>query len=182
MSESIQKRWTLAHPCAEPHGASLRATLPERWLRIHSLLNGKRYPDTVDEEAVVLRRHRAAIECLAGRQKLFLVFSFWDRQESVVQHGFDPLERYVLPPGSWSEMPRIVEVAGSVWSHDDRLNRLILSVAHDEVGGVFLASEDLGSLIGLYDGGADLFFRDVESRDYAAEVFSEWISSRPDGL
>jgi hypothetical protein len=182
MSESTYKRWTVAHPSAEPHGASLRAALPDRWLRIHSLPNGKRYPDTLDEEAVVVRRHRAAIERVFGRQKILVFFSAWPDQDPEVRHGFDPFERYVIPPGAWSDTPRIVEVAGPVPSHDARLNQLIVDIAHDEMAGVLLASDDLSALVGLYDGGADLFFRDVESRDNAAEAFREWTSARPDGL
>ena len=182
MSAPIYQRWNSAHPNVEPHGASLRTTVPHLWLRIHSLPNAKRYPDTDDEESVLLSRHRHAISHIAGDQNLLMMFSIWKQRNLVSDFGFEKRESFVVPPGAWSEQPRVIEVAGPLQPTDERLGRVILSVAHDNMDGVLIATVDFRRVICLYDGGADLFFDDVSSRDNAAELLREWVSSRPDGL
>ncbi|MCA9708875.1 MAG: hypothetical protein KDK70_23725, partial [Myxococcales bacterium] len=50
--------WSERFGQTSPLGYRLRAAFPERWLRIHSLPQSKRYPDSAAELDVLLHRHR----------------------------------------------------------------------------------------------------------------------------
>ena len=43
-------------------GWVLRGVVPERWVRFHSLPESKRYAESEDEEAEVLRRHLTLLD------------------------------------------------------------------------------------------------------------------------
>src|SRR5215211_5157115 len=62
----ILARWPDWYPDAPPDGFLLREAYPERWLRIHSLPQAKRYPTSGFDYAELLRRHNAVADDVVG--------------------------------------------------------------------------------------------------------------------
>ena len=56
----------------------------DRWLRVHSLPEGKRYPETEGERRLMLSRHNAAADAIVGTECCVLL-------------GYDDVGRYKLP-------------------------------------------------------------------------------------
>ena len=57
--------WNHSFPHCEPIGHHLRLAFPERWVRFHSLLESKRYPENESEYVHVLERHNAILGAVA---------------------------------------------------------------------------------------------------------------------
>ncbi|MEM1297243.1 MAG: hypothetical protein AAGH89_17900 [Verrucomicrobiota bacterium] len=58
---------------------------------------------------------------------------------------------------------------------------VLREVAEDSVRAIVISKNDL-TAYAPYDGGADLFLPDSDSRDKAKEEFFDFLSERPDGL
>src|SRR5215208_4167866 len=78
MSEAECRTWWGEHfPGSAPVGFMLRQIYDERWLRIHSLPESKRYADTVGEYAELLRRHnQVATDALGDGSRCYLIEGF----------------------------------------------------------------------------------------------------------
>ncbi len=79
MREIECKKWWSKHlPDAPPLAHILRQTYQPRWLRIHSLPESKRYPETEAEYAELLFRHNTvATEVLGVGSPCFLIRAFY---------------------------------------------------------------------------------------------------------
>lgn len=74
--------WTTHFGLTPPLGFRLRAAYPERWLRIHSLPESKRYPNTSAELELLLDRHAAvAGELFAAAQACTLLTPIYEAAE-----------------------------------------------------------------------------------------------------
>jgi len=58
-----------------PVGHLMRVALPDRWLRIHSLPDSKRYAETADEYAELLRRHNEVVSEILGADIESILFA-----------------------------------------------------------------------------------------------------------
>lgn len=69
----------------------------------------------------------------------------------------------------------------TVWkSH--AFDPLILAVADEKTGPILFANLVKASAYAPYDGGADLFFPSASAVKPARVYFTDWLSSRTDGL
>lgn len=62
--------WEGRWPMASPLGYELRVAYAEQWVRFHSLPESKRYAESDDEYAEILRRHRTVLRELHGSADL----------------------------------------------------------------------------------------------------------------
>jgi hypothetical protein len=180
----------LAHLMREPHA--------ERWLRIHSLPQSRRYPDSDSDWDELLARHNTvATELLGDGGPCVLAVARFPSGDTA-------------PPGQLHDVPGApaLTALGSVddtWPGAQALRRhyedtavwlytaalhwragaydaLLRAVARDETGPVLLVSSETGRVYAPYDGGADLFFLGPEERHGARERHRAWLSSHPRGL
>lgn len=181
----LTRFWTQHFGAMAPLGFRLRIELPERWTRVHSLPNAKRYADTPAEETEVLARMNAAAGAVLGADApCWLIAGEWCLE----------------PDGSLAELPG-VELAHRVIAADEAIepgapepyagaqvlwrsgafDRLLASIASDLRCALWVSARS-GAVFAPYDGGADLIAPSTAERDALAERFAAWRSPRPDGL
>jgi len=192
----LPSRWTAWYPGAPPFAPDLRALFGERWLRIHSLPEAKRYADDEREYEELLARHeRVATDLLgAGGDCMLLHVRF----RSVELEGapplaapLDPLPAVALglvPALGWGvdEGPggRVVAdvYAAPVRWEPGVFTPLIREIADDAIDGIVFVAWETCRVYAPYDGGADLFFDSPGERERFRAKYAEWLSRRPDGL
>lgn len=185
-TQTISEEWRSAFGPALPAGFLCRAALHEFWLRIHSLPQSKRYPESDQEYAEILHRQNTVAEFVLGNGSECVLFftRFGDAktfslegiplQEQIPQHvmsfhdeeGEDEFQFFAL---------RVI------WQRE-KFNDLIVSCANDQTGPIMFANTTSQSIYAPYDGGADLFFSTAKDVSMAHDRFANWLSSHPDGL
>jgi hypothetical protein len=189
----VLDRWPTWYPDAAPLGFLLREVYSDRWLRIHSLPNAKRYPTSGFEYAELLRRHYAVADDVigSGERCAILLAAPCDGGASVIgvaegltktglpRLGALPLELSAEDTGVFGA-PMCLYGAEATWQRG-RFDRLITEVAEDRRRGL-VVNLDTGRAYVPYDGGADLFYVTEDERDRARDRFRDWLSLREDGL
>jgi hypothetical protein len=192
--DTFLSEWRTAYPGCLPIGYQLRERFPERWFRIHSLPESKRYAETPEEHREVLHRHNRLLGELLG-----------------------PGGPYLLVTTGYSETPspvggheaRIASVAGSavpfltvdmsepdeedpptfrhffmsehVW-RDGSMDALLELVASDTVANVLFVSPRQQRVYHPYDGGGDVLLPSPTERDTMRARYTEWLPGNPAGL
>lgn len=183
---AFRARWRRWYDDAPPLGWVMHKHHPQRWMRIHSLPESKRYPETAEERAELLRRHYAVIEALLGDEPCALI--------AYEEHGAHrmarthPLSAWLpdaspvmrIPPDDDGLEP-ISVFAGRIAWKPGAMDDALLAVADDKLW-LALLNWETGAAYTPYDGGADLFWPSTEARDQARERFSAWLSQDPSGL
>src|SRR5690242_3897509 len=67
--------WQQVYPNSPPIGYLLRQEYEDRWFRIHTLPESKRYPETEAEYQEILRRHNLLLDDLLGEQGEFVLIT-----------------------------------------------------------------------------------------------------------
>lgn len=175
----------------------LREVYGDRWLRIHSLPESKRYPEDEMEYRELLRRHNlVATETLGEGIECVLLHT---RFRFIECDGAppSPLEFDALPGVDFRLVPelgvaedaadpgdrRVAEVfAAAVRWEPGAFDRLIREVADDTIQWFIFLAWETGRGYAPYDGGADLFLASGSERDALRSRYSEWLSRHPGGL
>lgn len=181
---SFATEWRASFGGALPAGFLCRTALADRWLRIHSLPESKRYADTEAERVELLRRQNAAASYVLGDDAdcQLLVTRFGENRswsfEELPLNGRTPVHilsaRHDGDEFQFFGLPVTWRTAA--------FNDLILAVADDRTGPVLFADVQRRRIYSPYDGGADLFFPNPEVAELARDHFQEWLSTREDGL
>jgi len=177
--------WRAAFPHAGPTGFLCRQATPQRWVRIHSLPEAKRYADSDKERMEVLRRYNEAAQELLGQDSNCVLFTtqfsekcLWEPDE---QGPLDQLAlTHVMTDGEEDDAMQFF-AADVTWRSGD-FDLLLSTVADDKTGPVLIFNPARQTAFAPYDGGADLFFRSAEDADRTRPMFQSWLSDRPDGL
>ena len=173
-----------------PLGHILRAELPERWLRVHSLPDAKRYADTPIEYSTLLTRHNAVATAVLGIGAKCLLFV--GRPEGDLQWQS---ERQTLPGTkettftlfkSVADDDEPAQMAMNFWCapvrwHPERFNELLRAVADDEEDYIIFASLQTGEIYAPYDGGADLILGSSTRCAELKQKFAAWMPHHPSG-
>jgi hypothetical protein len=176
----LSTKWDTAWPEVEPFGSELRSVGLQRWVRLHSLPQSKRYPDSSAEVDEVLYRHNAVLGHLCqGMIDLYVMTCSWSATLEEVPHA--PLENAQhWMTYSEDDAYRHVYVEQLRWE-TFILNELLLEVAEERVNEVIIAPANLSWLAHPYDGGIDVIANPT-LRIHVAERFAPWMSLRSDGL
>jgi hypothetical protein len=172
----------------EPRGWAMREEYPERWLRIHSLPEGKRYASSDDQLDILLDRHNSVAEAVLGSAPVALLG--YDYEGRDLLPNTHPLRSWLtaappimqIPPDDDDEDAKATSVFGALIEWEvGALNARLLDVAADRLR-LMLVNWDTGAAYAPYDGGADLFWPSAAERDLAEERFRAWLSAHPSGL
>jgi hypothetical protein len=188
------ERWPDWYSDAPPVGFLLREAYPERWLRIYSLPDGRRYPASGFDYAELLQRHNSVAADVIGLGDpcaILLLHPCKGRGTRAVGRAArlttSGLPRLASLPVELSEeqtgvfgVPMCIFGPHTTWN-DHAFDRFLTEVAEDRTHGL-VVSLDSGRVYAPYDGGADLFYLTELERDHARERFRAWISPRDDGL
>ena len=171
----LKETWEKYHKDIPRLSWHLRIHKAETWFRIHSLPESKRYPDSKDEESILLDRHNEiAPLVLQDSRKLHLHWSWKSNLHGIAgtktgSYEDDGVETplYAAEVKSWSP------------GHYDELIR---SVAHDELPAVIFMNPKTGNIYAPYDGGADIFIEESKLRKRIQSQFAMWASQFEGGL
>ena len=156
-------------------GWKLRESKPDIWCRIHSLPESKRYPESKNEEKILLSRHNEIAQATLGSTtKLFL---YWHWIESF--HGIE---------GTKTSEYREEDFESTLYSSKAQpwqagiFDEVILAVANDELSQIIFLNPENGSIYAPYDGGADIFVINQDHCKALKSQYSKWVSELESGL
>ena len=173
------------HP---PVGHMLKEYAPRRWVRFHSLPEGRRYPETTDDYDELLYRADVLVGqlCQPG-DDLMLVTGLYGRrgapppEPSSAQQLVQPDAQY------WCtvEATRTVD-DDALWplhlwvgwrSYGPRaLDPVVRLVADDELAAVIVVAPDRLVAVHPDHTGVDMLFPTAEERDAMGGTYAEWTS------
>lgn len=186
---SLAEHW-IKHLADPPISHRMRGS--PRWLRIHSLPNSKRYPESEAEYDELLRRHNVAADTVLGSPSDCLLVAWRIARESEpVDWNAEGLSIGVTltPTDAWGRIqddddpPAFFEfaVADVVWA-SHAFDAVIRAVADERQYGLLFFSRVTHQVYAPYDGGADLFLETTQQRAELGAMWSDWLSPRADGL
>lgn len=193
--EAFYKLWTSRyHDCALVSHVFKHA-FADRWFRIHSLPESKRYADSDAEWKELLERQNKIITDLFGNgSQVTLVtgeYNLNGKDEPVTEkkealRGYDLLvldsiNLYELDSETCEEgqfyQPAIAEIFWEPNLHD----KLLISIANDNER-AFFVSFSQNIIVAPYDGGVDIVLKDSKAKDLFKDKYRKWLSPREDGL
>jgi hypothetical protein len=168
----------------------------DRWFRIHSLPESKRYADDEKEWNILLDRQNKIATDLLGINSTFILVTGDSTLEgytelhpitevnSIRQISFillEAIDLYKLSPDEYEPgqfyTPMISE---QVWQQN-KFNDILKDIANGQLR-AFFVSLDNKLIMAPYDGGVDLILKDTESRNIYRQKYRDWLSQHPDGL
>jgi hypothetical protein len=194
--EDFHKLWTLNYPDTVPISYLFKQDYSDRWFRIHSLPESKRYADDENEWGILLSRQNEIITDLFGLETpiLFVTGEYnWDDNRPI--HLTD--EEKIFKPFSFIRLDNIElnkidseqydesniyrpAFTKTVWKPNYHDN-ILREIATNNII-AFFVSFDKNVIVAPYDGGIDFVLKDSLTKDYYKNKYRKWLSEREDGL
>ena len=184
--------WNKEYPESLPINHELKWIFSDRWFRIQSLPESKRYADSIDEYKIILDRQNQLIDDLIGEESEVAI-SFGLYTNDITNDNYKQLTDFgefqkVLTIDLHKERPEQYEdklffdifVKSEKWKKGNR-NEILKAIADDEIRAMFVSSAK-GCIIAPYDGGVDVIVDSTERRDRLKEKYKNWLSDREDGM
>jgi len=193
--EDFNRFWILNYPDTVPISHLFKHDYMDRWFRIHSLPESKRYADNEEEWNILLKRQNEIITDLFGADsKVILVTGEYnwgertihlvDEEEVFRNYSFSKLDNiylYNLNPNDYNNgevyRPAFAEIVWMSNQHD----KLLREIAKDNIR-AFFVSFNKNIIVAPYDGGIDFVLKDSLTRDIFKNKYKAWLSFRKDGL
>lgn len=194
--EEFQQLWTLNYPDTVPISHLFKHDYADRWFRIHSLPESKRYADNDAEWEVLLSRQNELMTDLLGADgPVFLVTGDYcgrDEEETQPRSREEVFKRYAFTRLDAIDVFKLdlllheeVEIykpayAPTIWKqggHDELLREIA-----DDNARAFFVSFDKQVIIAPYDGGIDVVVKDSATKEHYKAKYRDWLSDREDGL
>lgn len=184
--------WNNEYPESFPINHELKLVYPDRWFRIHSLPESKRYAESADEYKIVLDRQNQLISDLIGEEsEVAISFGLYrwdstnDKYKELTDFGeFQKVLRIDLqkerPEEYEDEMYFDIYVKIEKWKNGKR-DEILKSIADDEIRAMFVCPSKK-CVIAPYDGGVDVIVDSTEKRDRLKAKYKDWLSDREDGM
>ncbi|GAO44784.1 DUF3885 domain-containing protein [Flavihumibacter petaseus] len=194
--ENFQKLWTLHYPDTVPISYQFKHDYSDRWFRIHSLPDSKRYPEDENEWQILLSRQNEIFTDLFGPDtQIFIVAGEYNWGENRQIHITD--EEEIFKPFSFVKLDNIQlnrnyseqydepdiykpAFAKTIWKpkyHD----KLLREIANDNTRAFFI-SFDKNVIVAPYDGGVDFVLKDILTKEDYRNKYRGWLSKREDGM
>jgi hypothetical protein len=169
--------WVENYPDSQPINYLLGVHLKDNWLRIHSLPEAKRYANTKEEWDVLLSRQNTVIDDLISQDSdIHVVINWIDHDHFLFKmFNFNEIGIFTTNDGETNFQSYSFE---TTWE-TSCLNPLLIEIADDQIR-AFIIGKDC--LISPYDGGMDIYYKDVQAKYLYKEKYKNWISLREDGM
>ncbi len=184
--------WKREYPESLPINHQLKWAYPDRWFRIHSLPESKRYADTADEYRIILYRQNQLFEDLIGKDSE-VATSFGLYSEDISNENYKELTDFgefqkvftidlqkEMPEEYDDEMYFDIYVKIEKWKNGGR-DEILKAIADDEIRAMFVSPSNK-CVIAPYDGGVDVIVNSTEERDMLKAKYRDWLSVREDGM
>jgi hypothetical protein len=169
--------WNALYPETPPIHQFFKHRLSNRWARIHSLPEAKRYPDTKAEWEELERRQNAVIDSLIPQgAQIRIVINFIEIDNHLFK-AFNLENIGVFVDQDGETVYQSFQFFTTWESHS--LNPFLNMIAGEQLR-AFIIGPDC--LIAPYDGGMDLILKDAHTCWAFKRKFENWLSSRLDGL
>jgi hypothetical protein len=195
--QEFQDFWAKNFTGIPPINHLFKHLLNEHWLRIHSLPEAKRYANTPEEWSDLMHRQNTLFaDLMPVDDPICIVSGIYSNEEKVFDktvfdelpyfktmkfEGLDSLDMFELSQDWYDEgvkfTPCFAEEVYTPGVFDD----ILKSIANDEWRLFFLDPKSL-TIIAPYDGGVDLIFKDVITRQAYRKKYAAWLSEREDGM
>lgn len=194
-AEQFNTFWSSTYPGTIPIPHYFKQDYADRWFRIHSLPDSKRYAETVEEWKILLHRQNTIITDLLGNSSFLLLTGDYsweghtelhplDEVKSIVDIPFvllDPLDLNKLRPEEYETgqfyTPQFSE---QVWQ-PSKFDNLLIDIAEDSAKAFFISQEN-NCIVAPYDGGIDIILKDNETMISYKAKYKDWLSTTESGL
>jgi hypothetical protein len=188
----FNKYWNINYPESNQIGHELKSVYPNRWLRIHSLPESKRYAESEDEYQIILNRQNKLISELIGENTEIIITSGQYETElkdeiSTELNNYGKFEKCrtielhkIYPEEYEDEFFYYVYFKPDIWKLNSK-NELLKNIADDEFRAMFVCPKR-NCIVAPYDGGIDVIVNTQEKRDELKIKYKDWISKREDGM
>ncbi|RZJ87432.1 MAG: hypothetical protein EOO60_12215 [Hymenobacter sp.] len=192
--------WPTVAATDRPVAYLFRQKFRERWFRIHSLPESKRYASTAAEWQLLLQRHYTLLEDLLGNEKQILLITGYytqadDEQNIILQdfilreNAFDGLlftalpavDVYALSPDIYWPGTHYWPLLAELTMAAPQLEPILRAIA-DDTSSAFFIGQHSRILVAPYDGGVDIILPNTLIRDQYRHKYRAWLSAREDGL
>jgi hypothetical protein len=175
--QQFQHFWALHYPELPPINDVFKQRFSDRWVRIHSLPDSKRYADTKSEWDILLQRQNAVIDhVLQQDEKIQIVINAAEEHN----YMFTAFNAHAI--GVFKDADHETEFSSFVidetWqSHT--FNPMLIMIAEEQMRAFIIGTD---CIVAPYDGGMDIIAKDTEACWAFKRHFSNWLSKRHDGL
>ena len=195
-SEQFNVFWSANYPATIPLTYYFRCNYQDRWFRIHSLPDSKRYAENDEDWSILLTRQNNIIkDLLNDSSKLYAVIGEYDfdgSNETPIFLGnamfadlkfnrLDIIDLHKISPDEYENgttyRPYITELN---WK-ENKYDHILKSIANYE-SSLFFISIDKKCLIAPYDGGVDFVLETNNIKNTYKTKYKDWLSNREDGL
>lgn len=184
--------WNKEYPESFPINHELKWVYPDRWFRIHSLPESKRYADSEDEYKIIFDRQNQLINDLIGKEsEVAISFGLYTNDKTNDNHKeFTDFGEFIKvltidlrkerPEEYEDEMYFDIYVKMEKWEYGKR-NEILKAIADDEISAMFVSPLSKCIII-PYDGGVDVIVDSTDKRDKLKDKYKDWLSNREDGM
>lgn len=190
--EQFKKYWNDTYPESLPIGHRLRSVYHDRWLRIHSLPNSKRYAENEADYKIILDRQNELISNIFGNNlDFFTLIGLYTHD--LMNSNYEDLDykneythvnmvdlHAILPHEYENGMYYDIYIKNAAWA-PAVFDNVLKKIADDEIRALFV-NPQAQCIIMPYDGGVDIILKDTKTRDTYKNQFAQWLSTRKDGL
>ena len=193
MTLALLTAWNSSFGGQIPVAHLLRESLPDRWVRFHSLTGSRRYPESERDYEAILNRHHQVLQSLVGskRRVVLLTTGYSETAIPIRSPSCEMFDPYAV---AWRSVPmhktcneyaapNYWHVFASEWQWQPGVFDSILRlVADDQLSNVMMVDPDCEWLLHPYDGGMDVIAKTEAQRDHIKAAFCQWLSPRLDRL
>lgn len=197
-AEEIQHLWSKSFGDCPPVSYLFKHQLKNRWFRIHSLPESKRYAENDSEKSELLeRQNKLLLDVIGNSTGCFLIGG---------NYADSPLEENLkscpaLANFHFQEFVRLLkeDFDSSDVEPDDEpiylslfftpykfksndLNEVLLCVANWKIVNFFVVNFERQRIFAPYDGGVDVILKDSQERDEFKSKYKNWLSNHPEGF
>lgn len=188
--------WNSRYPGTIPIPHFFKHDYADRWFRIHSLPQSKRYAEDEGEWEILLGRHNTIITDIFGdNSKVMLVTGEFFADGTVEMHPreetnsfseiefvpLDIIDLYKMRPDHYEPgqtyKPMLSE---QIWQRN-KFDNLLKEIANDKLEAFFIAVDN-ECIVAPYDGGIDFILKNEHTKSIYKTKYRKWLSSREDGL
>jgi hypothetical protein len=194
--EEFQTLWTLNYPDTVPISYLFKDDYSDRWFRIHSLPESKRYADNENEWEILLSRQNEIITDFFGLETPVLIvtgeYNWGDNkqihitdEEEIFKHfsfvRLDNIELNKIDAEKYDEPDIYIPAfAQTIWKPNNH-DKLLREIAIGNILAFFVSFEN-NIIVAPYDGGIDFVLKDILTKENYKNKYRQWLSEREDGL
>jgi hypothetical protein len=189
--DKVEAYWAKHFPSMAPVGWDLRSSLPDRWVRFHSLPGSKRYPESKKDRAIVAERATALAKAVLGDHGPFYLLAYVYEPDPDLPftvtpqwryHGAALTEAFRGPEDSEDDAATIVVFTGEVSSLGKPFEEAVLGIAEERSARALWVSPKVPAVFAPYDGGFDIITAKPQDIPPLRQTFKKWLSKHPEGL